>query len=88
MSFNYSNAVTYVYPDGEENQRDVAMYPPAIGQGYIDEKGDRYRVVDLWVVDEKHGAMGAYGVYAYLEVAEGDDDRPGRLHPAYYRAED
>ena len=89
MSFHYSKAVTYVHPDGSEIQRDVAiLYPPAIGQGYIDERGRRYRIVDVWANDEKHGrGLGEYGVYAFLEGAEGDDDRPGRLYPAYYRPE-
>lgn len=84
---SYYESVTYVYPSGEHDQREVWMIPPAIGHGYVDPKGDRYRIVDVWAVDDKHGAF-EYGVYAFLELATSEDDRLGNLHPEYYRPEE
>lgn len=84
---NHMIPVTYVYTDGryawdtEDN-----WVPPVIGQGVINHSGKRFRVVDVWINHEKHGGgVGEYGIYAYIEAAQGADDRPGLLHPNYYR---
>ncbi|MGL5829668.1 MAG: hypothetical protein ACRC0L_08890 [Angustibacter sp.] len=79
--------VTYV-PTNDEPEWDMegAWIAPVVGDGVISEAGNRYRIVDVWTNFEKHGGgVGEYGVYAYIEPASGDADRPGRLH-GYYRA--
>ena len=83
---SYRIPVTYIPSDGQEWDTEDAWIPPQIGQGVIGDAGQRYRVVDVWVNFEKHGGgVGEYGLYAYIEPATGDDDRPGRLHPRYYQ---
>lgn len=86
---NYSEplyAVKYV-PTDDTPEWDVETnwIPPMIGYGVIAEDGSRWRVVDVWINHEKRGAIGAYGVYVYVELAEGESDRPGQLYGSYYR---
>lgn len=78
--------VTLVTDTGRVWQEHLRL-PPTIGHGYIDERGDRFRIVDVWINQEKHGGgVGEYGEYVYLEHAEGEADRPGELHPGWYRS--
>lgn len=77
--------VNFHLPDGKEYQSERSDGVPAIGMGYISEGGDRFRVVDVWIVDEKYsGGLNPYGVHVFLERASGEDDRPGRMYPEYY----
>lgn len=44
------------------------------------------RVIDVWTSYQSHGGgIGGYGIYAYLEPAAADDDRPQKVYPDYYR---
>lgn len=82
--------VTYVPVDVPEQEWYVEhnFIEPAVGHGVVDEKGARWRIVDIWVVHEKHsGGLNPYGVYAFVEQAHGDDDRPGQMYPEYYQTD-
>ena len=79
--------ISYETPDLNDGWQDeYAEVLPDVGHGVIDSKGRRWRVVDVWHSGDKHGAVD-YGVHAYLEpvMAGSEDDRPGNLHPSYYR---
>lgn len=77
--------LNYHFPDGTEDQSESPYGIPAIGTGYVTERGERFRVVDVWIVDEKYsGGLNPYGVHVFLERASGEDDRPGRMYPEYY----
>lgn len=80
--------VTYLTEDGTvEWDEELDWMPPAIGNGVVDEHGKRWRIVDVWVVHEKHGRF-EYGVYAFVEPATGDSDRLRRIAPGYYQPND
>ena len=81
----YKIPVTYVRKDslGQWETED-AWIPPVAGQGVINERGERFRIVDVWVNKEKHGGgLGDYGVYAFVEPATMESDLPAQLY-AYY----
>ncbi|WP_138845282.1 hypothetical protein [Rhodococcus pyridinivorans] len=42
--------ITYHFPDGDERQSEWEWTPAVIGNGYVDEAGRRYRIVDVWIV--------------------------------------
>ena len=76
--------VTYHSPDGEW-QDEYATQPPMIGYGIeLPTDSRRFRIVDVWIIHEKHGILG-YGVHAFLEPVTYEDDTPANLHPEYYR---
>ncbi len=76
--------VTYLTEDESEMwTEDYDYIPPAVGNGVIDEQGKRWRIIDVWSVHEKRGRL-EYGLYAFVEPATGDSDRPGRIAPEYY----
>jgi hypothetical protein len=78
--------VNYHFPDDTEDQLESPYGIPAIGTGYVTERGERFRVVDVWNVDEKNsGGLNPYGIHVFLEVANGADDRPGSMFPEWYR---
>lgn len=75
--------ITYHFPDGDERQSEWEWTPAVIGNGYVDERGHRYRIVDVWIVHEKHGGV-QYGVHAILKPAGDDDQHLRDLAPDYY----
>lgn len=76
--------VSYEAPDAEDSwQEEYAFIWPQIGQGVVDRRGRRWRVRDVWVVYEKHGAV-EYGVYAFITPAVGAEDRMLQIDPQYY----
>lgn len=76
--------VNYIAPDGEW-QDEYATQPPMIGYGIeLPTTARRYRIVDVWIIHQKHGRI-EYGVHAFLEPIGDDDDRPANTHPDYYR---
>ncbi|WP_375003282.1 hypothetical protein [Aeromicrobium sp. CTD01-1L150] len=76
--------VNYIAP-AEDWQDEHAYIPPVVGNGIELPSGQRYRIVDVWTIHEKHGVMG-YGVHAFLEPVKREDDRPANTYPAYYGA--
>lgn len=69
----------------DEFQDEHAEMIPAIGKGVIMHPDDtRYRIVDVWHVYPKRGALQPHGIHAFLEVADVPSDRPRKLHPDCY----
>jgi hypothetical protein len=72
---------------GEAVELEVGPVHLHIGDGFIDGRGSRYRVVDRWLSIDRHGAMDtAWHVFVEPVEPGSDDDRPGRLHPTYFRS--
>lgn len=81
---DYRIPLTYLSTDGSRlTETEDAWIPPVVGQGWINESGERFRVADVWVVAEKRGALGGYGVYAVVEPASGEDDWPATAFSWY-----
>ena len=79
--------VSYLDTNGRELWSDEHEWiPPVIGNGIVDQGGRRWRIVDVWVVHQEHGWF-QNGVYAFLELADGDTDRLANIAPQYYYGE-
>jgi hypothetical protein len=76
--------INYWIGDRQIHQDEHGWIPPQIEQGFVTADGDRYRVVDVWVVGEKHGPTN-YGVHAFLEPAVSKTDGLGAIFPDYYK---
>jgi hypothetical protein len=77
--------VTYQTESGDvEWQEEYDWIPPMVGNGVIGEDDRRWRIVDVWIVQAKHGLL-EYGVHAIIAPATGDGDLPNRIYPGYYR---
>lgn len=75
--------ITYHFPNGDADQHEWEWTPAVIGNGFVDSDGRRYRIVDVWIVHEKHGGV-EYGVHAILKAAGDDDQHLRALAPDYY----
>ena len=61
--------------------------PLRIGEGFIDAQTEnrRFRVVDIWYSNDKHGHFG-WGRHVFLEdVSRTDSDRLANEAPEYFR---
>lgn len=56
-----------------------------IGNGHIDGRGNRCRVVDVWYSDEDYGGGIGGGFHVFYERATGADDLPGEMKPNWYQ---
>lgn len=77
--------------DGELGWQDEYYHVPlARGDGLL-EAGHgyrRFRVVDVWYSNDKHGHFDI-GRHVFLEDVTGtDDDRLGQIAPDYFRSDD
>jgi len=80
-------SVTYETPNIADSwDADYQEVVPRIGEGLIASNGQRWRVVDVWYSNDKHGIVDR-GIHVYLERVEpfSESDRPGRMFPDYFR---
>ena len=81
--------VSYHVLDDDGTERDLYQEegpppPIAIGEGIIAQGGRRYRVVDVWYSDDKHGFYDV-GKHVFMrDVTDTADDLPGTLAPDYF----
>lgn len=77
--------VDYIAPVLEDSwQEEYEWIPPIVGHGIESPSGHRYRIVDVWIIHPKHGAL-EYGVHAFVEPVSAADDRLAHTYPHYYK---
>lgn len=84
--------VTYLVRGGSDWDRDAlvvenAMNVPQIGEGVVLSLGEgerAFRIVDVWTVLPKRGAL-EYGVYAFIEPVAFSETPLQSWGPDYYR---
>lgn len=82
---NWNVSVAYYIDDKLDWTDDnPGGYYPTIGAGIVWDDGNRYRVVDTWLVQEKHGVMTIGTLHVRLHPVAADQDWPAQLHPDYF----